>query len=63
MCIRDSTCILQAMGLEPLPRRTAPGLIMRGRSEHTGYSVESVAFAAIPGLYVTGNLYRPLRCV
>jgi uncharacterized protein len=54
------SCILQALGLEPLPRRTPPALIVRGRSEHDGYSVESVAFAAIPGLYVTGNLYRPL---
>lgn len=54
------SCILQGMGLEPLPRRTPPALIVRGKSEHAGYSVENVAFAAIPGLYVTGNLYRPL---
>jgi hypothetical protein len=54
------SCILQALGLAPLPRRTPAALIERGLSEHDGYSVESIAFAVIPGLYATGNLYRPL---
>ena len=52
--------ILTALGLAPLPRRTPLNPIIRERRIHAGYTVENVAFASIPGMYVTGNLYRPL---
>ena len=52
--------ILKGMNLDPLPRRTALNPVFRSKRINNGYSVENVAFESIPGLYVCGNLYRPL---
>ncbi len=52
--------ILAASGLWPEPPRTPLQPQISGRVERDGYSVENVAFQSRPGLYVTGNLYRPL---
>ncbi len=55
--IRDG--ILEGAALTPLPRRTPLNVVSRSRRERDGYTVENVRFESIPGLYVTGNLYRP----
>ncbi len=54
------TRIQEAAGLAPWPRRTPLNAVIRDRREHDGYTVENVAFESAPGLFVTGNLYRPL---
>ncbi len=52
--------IQEAAGLAPWPRRTPLNAIIRDRREHDGYTVENVAFESAPGVFVTGNLYRPV---
>ncbi len=52
--------IQEGAGLRPWPRRTPLNAISNKPRVRKGYSVENVAFEAIPNYYVTGNLYRPL---
>lgn len=51
--------LLVALGLDPLPTKTPLNAVVHGRLERADYSVEKVYFESFPGLYVTGNLYRP----
>ncbi len=48
-----------AAGLVPEPPRTPLNAQIFGKIVRDGYSVEKVYFESMPGLYVTGNLYRP----
>jgi dienelactone hydrolase len=45
---------------EGLPTTTPLHPIMHSRKTYDGYTVENVAFESLPGIFVTGNLYRPL---
>ncbi len=51
--------ILVSQGLWPMPTKTPLNAVIHGKIEREGYSVEKVYFESAPGLYVTGNLYRP----
>lgn len=51
------------LGLEPWPQLAPMNPTIHGRIEMDGYSVEKVYFESLPGLMVTGNLYRPLGLV
>ncbi len=51
--------IQEGASLSPWPRRTPLQAVVRKRRAHAGYTVENVAFEAMPGHFVTGNLYRP----
>ena len=51
--------ILREMRLAPFPAKGDLKPILVGRQERKGYTVENVAFEALPGFFVTGNLYRP----
>ena len=53
--------VLRGAGLEPLPQRSALRPVVGERRSHEGYSVENVGFESLPGVYVTGSLYRPAR--
>ncbi len=53
--------ILVSQGLWPLPTRTPLNAVIHGRIEREDYTVEKVYFESMPGLFVTGNLYRPRR--
>ena len=52
--------ILSVTGLLPWPQRSSLRARVFGRVEGRGYSVEKVHFESLPGLFVCGNLYRPL---
>ncbi|AMV36568.1 alpha/beta hydrolase [Planctomyces sp. SH-PL62] len=47
------------LGLDPLPPRTDVKPEVRGVVERPDFVVERLVFQSSPGLYVTGNLYRP----
>lgn len=53
--------ILWAAGLWSMPDKTPLRVHIFGRIEHEDYTVEKVYFESIPGLFVTGNLYRPRK--
>lgn len=53
--------LLVSLGLWPTPERTPLEVVVHGRREMDGYTVEKVYFQSMPGFYVTGNLYRPLQ--
>jgi hypothetical protein len=55
--LRRRTAI--ALGLANMPERPRVVASVHGKTFRDGYSVEKVFFASMPGLYVTGNLYRP----
>ena len=52
--------ILKGAGLSPMPKKQTQRVILHGKRSHEGYSVENVAFESLPGVFVTGALYRPL---
>jgi len=51
--------ILVSQGLWPLPEKSPLEPVIHGRRDMGDYTVEKVYFQSAPGLYVTGNLYRP----
>ena len=53
--------IREGMQLETMPARPVSEPIIHSKKIMDGYTVENVAFESLPGFYVTGNLYRPLK--
>ncbi len=53
--------ILRGAELLPMPKKCPLNPIIHSRREHDGYSVENAAFESLPGVFVTGNLYRPTK--
>ena len=49
------------LGLDPLPERTPLKATTVDTVERDGVVVEKIHFQSLPGLYVTGNLYRPAQ--
>jgi dienelactone hydrolase len=50
---------LDMLGLWPLPEKTPLKTTVTGTLERGDVTIEKVHFQSRPGLYVTGNLYRP----
>lgn len=53
--------LFDMLGLNPLPARTPLKATITGTIEQPGYVIEKLHFQSLPGLYVTANLYRPVR--
>ncbi|MEX2176908.1 MAG: prolyl oligopeptidase family serine peptidase [Pirellulaceae bacterium] len=47
------------LGLSPRPEKTPLAATVTGTLDGDGYTVEMLHYQSRPGLYVTGNLYRP----
>ncbi|MBX9582005.1 MAG: prolyl oligopeptidase family serine peptidase [Gemmataceae bacterium] len=50
---------LDMLGLDPPPEKTPLKATVTGTREAGGVTIETLHFQSRPGLYVTGNLYRP----
>ena len=48
-----------SLGLLPLPARTPLQTVIHSRKDMGDYFLEKVYFQSLPGVYVTGSLYRP----
>ena len=51
--------LMDMLGMNPPPERTSLKATILGTVERDGIVVERLHFQSLPGLYVTGNLYRP----
>ena len=52
---------LDMLGLWPLPERTPLHATVTGKIDHDDIVIEKIHYQSKPGLYVTGNLYRPAK--
>ena len=53
--------ILRGAELLPLPKKCPLNPIIHSRRKYRGYTVQNVAFESLPGVFVTGSLYRPRK--
>ncbi|MCF6312860.1 MAG: alpha/beta hydrolase family protein [Verrucomicrobiales bacterium] len=51
--------ILVSNGLWPMPQKTPLNAVIHGKVTRPGFTVEKVYFESVPGLFVTGLLFRP----
>jgi hypothetical protein len=53
--------ILRGAELLPMPKKCPLNPIIHSKREYEDYTVENVAFESLPGVFVTGSLYRPRK--
>jgi uncharacterized protein len=53
--------ILRGAGLEKFPAKCPLNPVFGEKRTFDGYQVQNVAFESLPGVYVTGSLYTPLK--
>ena len=54
-------CFLATLGLSPLPAKVNSNPIYANKRQLDGYTAENVAIESLPGVFVCGTLYRPLK--
>ncbi|GAB4024457.1 sodium:solute symporter family transporter [Spirosoma gilvum] len=55
------SCLWESLKLSHVPARPTSQPIITNKRTFDGYTVENVAIETMPGLYVTGSLYKPLK--
>lgn len=53
--------IIKGLELEIMPSKVSSKAVIHSKKIMNGYSVENVYFESLPGIYVSGNLYKPLN--
>jgi dienelactone hydrolase len=53
--------LYKALDLSPLPPKPNSKPIITAKRIYNGYSVENIAIEILPGLYINGSLYKPLK--
>ncbi|WP_121811191.1 alpha/beta hydrolase family protein [Mucilaginibacter kameinonensis] len=53
--------LYKALELSPLPAKPASKPIITLKRTFDGYTVENIAIEILPGLYINGSLYKPLK--
>lgn len=54
-------CMRETLGLAKLPPAPATKPIITERRKMNGYTVENIALETLPGVFVSGSIYRPLK--
>lgn len=54
-------CIFKTLGIDPAVKRNNLNPIFHNKRIMDGYTVENVAFESIPGYFVCGSLYKPIK--
>lgn len=54
-------CILEQLGLSPMPEKKPLNPIYTAKRKFDGYTVENVGIETIPGFWLCGSLYRPAK--
>lgn len=54
-------CILSSLKLQRFPAKPSSAPIISGVRKFDGYTVQNIAIETLPGVYVSGSLYRPAR--
>src|SRR5699024_3237491 len=54
-------CMLKSLKLSSVPPKPDSDPVVNTKRTYNGYTVENVAIETLPGLYVTGSLYRPSK--
>lgn len=52
-------CILEGLQLSPMPPKPDSDPIISNKRSMNGYTIQNVAIETLPGVFVTGSLYRP----
>lgn len=52
-------CMWQALGLSQLPEKPNTRPIITNPRVKNGYTIENIAIETLPGVFVTGSLYKP----
>ena len=54
-------CLAEALQLSPLPAKPASAPIIVNKRNMGDYTIENIAIETLPGLYVSGSIYRPAK--
>jgi hypothetical protein len=55
------SCMYEALGFNHLPASPVVKPIITSKRKMNGYTVENIAIETLPGVFVSGSIYRPLR--
>jgi len=54
-------CLMEALQLSPLPAAPNTKPIITPKRTFDGYTVENIAIEILPGVYINGSLYKPIK--